>query len=52
MVNISKNREYTGVCFELGTVSRCKRLEINISRCCNAALWEEIAKREREGKEG
>ena len=50
--NISPNREYTGVCFEIGTVSRCKRYEINISRTCNQALWEEIRKREREERKG
>lgn len=49
MVNkLSKNREFTGICLELGTVERAKELGIKISPLCNAALHEEIAKRERE----
>jgi len=49
MVNkLSKNREFTGICLELGTVERARALKIKISPLCNAALQKEIAKRERE----
>ena len=51
MVHItSSNREYTGISLEIGTVSRAKRLEINISKVCNDAIHKEISKREREEK--
>ena len=51
MVNqLSKNREFTGVCLELGTVERAKELKIKISPLCNEALWAEIRRRERENR--
>jgi len=53
MVNkLSRNREYTGISLEIGTVKRAKRLEINISKTCNEALHEEITRREREERKG
>jgi len=51
MVNkLSKNREFTGICLEIGTVNKAKKLGIKISPLCNAAIWAEIERREQEKK--
>jgi len=45
---ISPNRESTCICLAVGTVSACKKLEINISQVCDHALAVAIRKRNEE----